>query len=860
MLMATYLQLLLPLSCLWVVATGQPAVACGDFEADVCRAVEGEECCLKECAVEMQNLFVCLIREATGADYSGCSMAQCPVTSATIAKAQQSTGKQFGVLDLDLIQMEVLGIEFVVEDAYVNCPFEWDAAFRCALVDCVKFLDVCPEVVADEQEESTSVLDPASATFCEDYEAIFCDSLVNDDFEECCIKECSAEIFDLMVCIAFETTGFDHSDCAVPTCGGLAGSSIARGTNQPRQFLSDIPLNLLVDADFAQENCPQSWDATLQCLIRDCPNLIDVCPDLSEPVPPLPPGTTVPNPSPVTMPTSSDISFPVSGVPDCAELADDICDSVAGADTQDCCLSACVNALHALTVCVIGKITGEDRTNCEVPTCTTTAPLKTAMAFPKQGLSPGPDELMLSLGGVAFTAAVAMESCPNEWDATFQCLIRDCPNAIDVCPNLAQDPAANVGTVVPNPSPVTMPTSTGIQPGSPSSTPVTIPPTTEEGCYSSLTAIYDASSFDSLQRFVLCPNTTIDVGFLVPGIGFDKGQPPLVPRSNRQYLCGEDGKAENNCVIRGGDFGLIAVPVFFRQDLYVNNVTISGFTFQGQVQYSVFGAVAGDISFHDCVFKDTANFGPVVLNYDSTLDLSRHLRKGETENPWDDAMEFIQGCQGRSPLSFERRKSRGNGRNLQEKIMKVTMTDCLFDNLQQIERKLGVEFGIITVKGPDHIVTLERCTFSNNQYGNATLAPIGYGISVEGASIVLQDVCFIDNDFRGAGAVLLEQTLDPFDVESGFLIGNYITKLDDDLDCTFAAWYPTLEDLRLANFTCVPPQVDECLANNSTEGEDLSGLVVTDAPTAAPGSEDSDGNYSNVGNLLIGGGDTDIDP
>lgn len=135
----------------------------------------------------------------------------------------------------------------------------------------------------------------------------------------------------------------------------------------------------------------------------------------------------------------------------------------------------------------------------------------------------------------------------------------------------------------------------------------TFPPTTEEGCYTTLDAIYFLISDDDKlfqqKKFVICPGTVLEIGFLVPGVGIDQGQAPIIPRSNTEFLCGEDGKSENNCIIKGGDFGVIAVPVFFRQDLSVNNVQIKGFTFEGQVQYAAFVATAGDISFIDCIIR-----------------------------------------------------------------------------------------------------------------------------------------------------------------------------------------------------------------------------------------------------------------
>ena len=135
----------------------------------------------------------------------------------------------------------------------------------------------------------------------------------------------------------------------------------------------------------------------------------------------------------------------------------------------------------------------------------------------------------------------------------------------------------------------------------------TMPPSSQDGCYDNLDAIYFLISDDDKlfqqKRYVICPGTVMDVGFLVPGTGIDKGQAPIIPRSNTEIICGEDGKVENNCILRGGDFAVIGVPVFFRQDLSVNNVLIKGFTFEGQVQYAAFLAVPGEIAFENCIFR-----------------------------------------------------------------------------------------------------------------------------------------------------------------------------------------------------------------------------------------------------------------
>lgn len=230
----------------------------------------------------------------------------------------------------------------------------------------------------------------------------------------------------------------------------------------------------------------------------------------------------------------------------------------------------------------------------------------------------------------------------------------------------------------------------GVPPGIPPEMPIgqnntQAPTVTEEGCYATTDDIFILISDDdkvfSPKRYVLCPNTVIDIGYLEFGVGFSGGQAPLIPRSNTEFLCGEDGKPENNCVIKGGDFGVLGIPVIFPQDNSLNNVVIRGFTFEGQAQYSIFVGTTGNIRLEDCIFrvslhyssmeilhflflvyllhlfffllwliffkntsKNSANFGPIWLAHDPDVVLSdRSLQKYEKhDNPWDAASEYIK--------------------------------------------------------------------------------------------------------------------------------------------------------------------------------------------------------------------------
>ena len=123
----------------------------------------------------------------------------------------------------------------------------------------------------------------------------------------------------------------------------------------------------------------------------------------------------------------------------------------------------------------------------------------------------------------------------------------------------------------------------------------------------------DLSEIQELERgvrdtsrkrlYVLCPGTTFDMGTWTEGEIKD-GQPFLALRPNVVYQCGHDGSRMNNCILKGGDFGLASYYEVF-DGIYetVPGVEVRGLTFQSQKLFSVILKSAGDITFTGCAFK-----------------------------------------------------------------------------------------------------------------------------------------------------------------------------------------------------------------------------------------------------------------
>ena len=136
----------------------------------------------------------------------------------------------------------------------------------------------------------------------------------------------------------------------------------------------------------------------------------------------------------------------------------------------------------------------------------------------------------------------------------------------------------------------------------------TASPTVRTKCWDNTTEVYNHINtngpFFELQTYVLCPNKTYTIGWEeFDGSCCDHGERQLTVRSNVKFMCGEDGKLENNCIFTGGMAQLVGFgdgP--WEEEAF--NVHIEGLTFaRGGDVSSAFLAVKGEITFKNCVFR-----------------------------------------------------------------------------------------------------------------------------------------------------------------------------------------------------------------------------------------------------------------
>jgi hypothetical protein len=174
--------------------------------------------------------------------------------------------------------------------------------------------------------------------------------------------------------------------------------------------------------------------------------------------------------------------------------------------------------------------------------------------------------------------------------------------------------AAQSPTVAPSTSaaPSTSPVPTALQ----SESPTTILENQMPGsCYKNLTVLFQDQQDDDQfvqKTYTLCPNTTFVMGFSdsTGDCCFD-GMIYLSARKNTRFQCGEDGKAENNCLVTGGETHVIYVDLINDED--GDNVEFAGITFADAKLVTLFLGNAGDVSFIDCVFKVRKVYVPLLL-------------------------------------------------------------------------------------------------------------------------------------------------------------------------------------------------------------------------------------------------------
>jgi hypothetical protein len=105
------------------------------------------------------------------------------------------------------------------------------------------------------------------------------------------------------------------------------------------------------------------------------------------------------------------------------------------------------------------------------------------------------------------------------------------------------------------------------------------------------------------RKYHLCPNTTYEIGLdEMSHCCLENKFPPFVLRSYTEFICGDDGKSSNNCIIHGGDFQIMSNQHEFTGEPS-KEIKFRGVTFANALLMQILIANEGDFYFDDCIFK-----------------------------------------------------------------------------------------------------------------------------------------------------------------------------------------------------------------------------------------------------------------
>ncbi|KAG7362876.1 hypothetical protein IV203_026236 [Nitzschia inconspicua] len=289
-----------------------------------------------------------------------------------------------------------------------------------------------------------------------------------------------------------------------------------------------------------------------------------------------------------------------------------------------------------------------------------------------------------------------------------------------------------------------------------------------DDCFADLGEIYEmeksVEDTSVKRKYVLCPGRTFRMGVWTDGGDIKDGEPFLALRPNVVYQCGEDGSRFNNCVLKGGDFGLASYYGVFEGIFEtVPGVEIHGLTFESQNLFSVLLQAAGDITFTGCAFKGNNNNAPVLIQWGGEGPENFNI-------PISRALEAV----------FT------NERSLQDDTLKHTVTfqDCVFrDNY--VDSSMSFP-GIIENSFKSELV-ISNCLFQNNIYGDDQ-NPASYGYAVRSfGPLSMDSSCFIGNTFLNHGPVLVYGN-------QYTASNNYVESAQTDLTCEFMALFNEQDD------------------------------------------------------------------
>ena len=306
-------------------------------------------------------------------------------------------------------------------------------------------------------------------------------------------------------------------------------------------------------------------------------------------------------------------------------------------------------------------------------------------------------------------------------------------------------------------------------------------------CFSDWVELSNAIKIDPSSEFVVCADTTFDVGVgdqIVLGASQEK------PTTLK---CGEDGHTKNKCIIKGGS-------MHFK---ITGSTILAGFTLEASTYASVL--VAGDAS--DMVKFSRCRW---IGNKGEAAVMTYNEERGESIDV------------GATPDALTRPDGASPG---------VEFEYCHFS-------ANDVSFGEVVAFGAE--VKVDFTAFSGNEaeVGSVVMLAGAAGSFAEGA-LYLSNSCFLDNTAVLPGTVFLEDdaNINVLANTRNFGVGNKITSGNSCTEVFLEREGSCLEDVATCSGICMSFQEDECnpeVIEIINDGTDTNTTAPTMAPTPAP--------------------------
>jgi hypothetical protein len=334
-------------------------------------------------------------------------------------------------------------------------------------------------------------------------------------------------------------------------------------------------------------------------------------------------------------------------------------------------------------------------------------------------------------------------------------------------------------------------------------------------CFTNLTVLEQmeqlVTNIEVVRDYVLCADTIFTTGLLTTNGDILLGEMPLTLRKNMHIHCGEiGGSSDNNCIIRGGSFGVVSFENNFEETTVNDNVLVQGVTFQDIALYGMLLGLPGNFRFVDCIFVDhVAERAPVLIEWMGGSLESEDARERKLDSPELGRYAYLPREQSHSKkVTNDEEESR---RKLQASTtLNVEFTACTFKNCVCSAAPTSF-LSLASLRGDGVNVTFITTLFENNDFNVAGINDaFAYGAIVEifdNGHLHFDSSCFILNKAHGNGLVASYGTELPTAVNA--FGGANVVDYRAALECEFVALVDD-SDASFPNIDCADFNAEMC--------------------------------------------------